>query len=367
MSEPDPVGFRTLGELEAAASRTLPAALWDYVQGGAGEERTVRANRAAFQARVLRPRVLADVRSIDLRTTVLGQRVRLPIFVAPTAYQGSIHPEGEAGTARGAADWGALAVFSTLSSQSLEAIAEAAPGGPRWFQLYLQPDRSVTRRLVERAETAGYRAIVLTVDVPLLANRDRQARGGFALDAPVPVGNGPDVLSPSRAPVDDGDAYRIRDDAGATWETLTELRNYTSLPLVVKGILTAEDARRAVDHGARGIVVSNHGGRQLDGAPASLDALSEVVAEVGTEAEVYLDGGARRGTDVVLALALGARAVGLGRPVLWALAVGGSAGVSRLFELLGRELATVMALAGRRSLLELGPELVGRSPYSSLV
>src|SRR5579871_6076266 len=147
MSEPDPVGFRTLGELEAAASRTLPAALWDYVQGGAGEERTVRANRAAFQARVLRP------------------RVRLPIFVAPTAYQGSIHPEGEAGTARGAADWGALAVFSTLSSQSLEAIAEAAPGGPRWFQLYLQPDRSVTRRLVERAETAGYRAIVLTVDV----------------------------------------------------------------------------------------------------------------------------------------------------------------------------------------------------------
>lgn len=365
MTDPDPIGFRTLGELEPAAARQLPAAIWDYIQGGAGEERTVRSNLSAFRARTLRPRVLADVRSIDLTTTMLGAPVRLPVFVAPTAYQGSIHPDGETATARGAAERGVLAMFSTLSTRSLEEIATAAPAGPRWFQLYLQPEWNVTERLVRRAEQAGYGAIVLTVDVPLLANRDRQARSGFALDAPVPLGDGADVVSPARAPTEDGTRYSLRSDAGATWETVDALRRSTRLPVLVKGILTPDDARRAVDHGARGIVVSNHGGRQLDGAPATLDVLSEIVARVGGETEVYLDGGVRRGTDVALALALGARAVGVGRPVLWALAVGGSAGVARYFELLGRELATVMALAGRRSLAELDADIVGTSPYSS--
>ncbi len=201
--------------------------------------------------------------------------------------------------------------------------------------------------------------------MPLLANRDRQARGGFALDAPLPVGNGTDIVSPVRAPVHVGEKYVLRDDAGATWAVLEELASSTRLPIVVKGVLTPEDARHAIDHGARGIIVSNHGGRQLDGAPAALDALPAVLAEVRGTAEVYLDGGVRRGTDVVLALSLGAAAVGIGRPVLWALAVGGSAGVSRLFELIGQEVASVMALAGRRSLAELTPDLVGVSPYGS--
>jgi 4-hydroxymandelate oxidase len=365
MPDEDAAGFRALGELELTASRKVAPAIWDYIEGGAGEERTLRWNRAAFAGRTLVPRVLTDVRQIDLTTTMLGTPVRLPIFVAPTAYHGSVHPEGETGTARGAAERGVLAAFSTLSTRSVEEIAAAAPGGARWFQLYLQPDPAVTRRLVERAERAGFSAIVLTADVPLLANRDRQARSGFALDAPEPVGNGAEVLSPVRAPTEDGGQYRIRGEAGATWEILDELAGYTRLPVVVKGILSPADARRALDHGARGIVVSNHGGRQLDGAPASLDALPAVVEEVGGAAEVYLDGGVRRGSDIVVALALGARAVGLGRPVLWALALGGAAGVARLFELLGLELATVMAVAGRRSLAELTPEIVRTSPYGS--
>jgi 4-hydroxymandelate oxidase len=357
--------FRTLGDLEGAASRRFPPEIWDYIAGGAGAERTLRANHAAFRNRTILPRALVDVREIRLGTTLLGAPVRLPVFIAPTAYQGAVHPQGEAGTAQGAAERGVLAVFSTLSTVPLEEIARSAPGGTRWFQLYVQPEPAVTRRLVERAERAGYRAIMLTVDAPLLAIRDRQARTGFALDAPVPLGNGAEVLSPSRSPQEDGESYRIRADAGTTWEILDELRTFTRLPLVVKGVLTPDDARRAVDHGAQGIVVSNHGGRQLDGAPASLDVLPAIVGEVGTEAEVYLDGGVRRGSDILLALSLGAKAVGIGRPVLWALGLDGAAGVSRLFELLGLELATVMALAGRRSAAELGPENVGTTRYES--
>ena len=359
MTDEPPGGFVTLGDLEAIAASKTPENVWAYVQGGAGEESSVRANRDAFHRQTLRPRVLTGVDRLDLRTSLLGVPVSAPIFVAPTAYQGLVCSDAEIATARAARDAGVLAIFSTLSTRSLEEIAAAGAAGPRWFQLYLQPEFEESVRLVERAEKAGYRALVLTVDMPVLANRDRQIRSGVAVEAPEGLGNGPNLRAPSRAPVREGDHYTLRGETAATWEILDRLRARTKLPWVVKGILTADDARRAVDHGARGIVVSNHGGRQLDGAPASLDALPEVVEAVGSRAEVYLDSGVRRGSDILMALALGAKAVGIGRPVLWALGVGGEAGVARLLSLLQLDLATVMAVAGRTTIGAIDGSVLG--------
>lgn len=354
--------FATLGDLEPAARRVLNEAIWGYVQGGAESERTIAANRAALDRRSLVPTALAGFRSVDLSTTVLGRRVNAPFFVAPTAYQGIVHPDGEAGTARAAARLGVLAAFSTLSTHSLEAIASASGDAPRWFQLYLQPERAASDRLVERAERAGYSAIVLTVDAPVLAGRDRQIRSGFAWDTPVPIGNGPGVVSPARGPAANGAVFEFRPETATTWAMVRELRGITRLPIVVKGILRPSDARRAVAAGAAGVVVSNHGGRQLDGAVATADALPGVVAEVGTEAEVYVDGGVRRGSDVLVARALGARAVGLGRPILWALAAGGAPGVERFLTMLQAELATDLMLAGVPSVDEIGADLLAAAP-----
>ncbi len=359
MGDTEGAGFLTLSDVEAAGAAHLSPEVWAYVQGGAGEERSVGANRDAFRRRTLRPRALVDVGTIDPTTTLLGERVRVPFFVAPMAYHGLIHPEAEDATARAAAAAGVLNVVSTLSTRSLEDIARAAPSCPRWFQLYLQPDFAVSRRLVERAAASGYRAIVLTVDVPVLATRDRQARGGVAIDEPAPIGNGTDVEAPLREPTADGDRFTLRAEASETWDVVDRVAAASRLPVVVKGVLSADDARRAIDHGARAVVVSNHGGRQLDGAPAALDVLAEVVAGIGSDAEVYVDGGVRRGSDIVLALALGARAVGLGRPVLWALAAGGEAGVARLLFLLRQELVSTMAIAGRRTLAEIDATALG--------
>jgi 4-hydroxymandelate oxidase len=354
-------GFLSLGDLEEAASRRIPPALWNYVQGGAAEETTLRDNRAAFARRTLRSRVLVDVTELDPSTTILGAPVRAPFFVCPTAYHGSIHPDGELGTARASSAAGVLAMFSTLSTMSLEQIAAAAPAGPRWFQLYLQPEFSANRRLVERAQRAGYTAIVLTVDLPVLANRDRQAHGGFALEAWPPLGNGADVMGPPRRFEERGRVFTLRPDVGVGWTIVDQLREITDLPIVVKGVLTGDDARLAVEHGARAVLVSNHGGRQLDGAPASLDVLPEVVNAVGGRAEVYLDGGVRRGSDIVMALALGARAVGLGRPILWGLGTGGEKGVARVLSLVLTDLLTTMALTGRRRVSEIDASVLGPS------
>ncbi len=363
MAEAVEAGFRTLSDLEPAAARKVPPPVWAYIQGGSGVERTLEHNLEAYRCWALRPKVLAGVSALELGTTLLSETVRAPFFVAPSAYQGLVHPGGETETARAAARAGILAVYSTLSSRSLEDIANASGTGPRWFQLYLQPDFSVSRKLVERAEKAGFTAVVLTVDMPVIGVRDRQSEGGVAFDWSVPTGNGPDVVPPARSPVPEGRRFVLRPDAAATWEIVDRLRAVTDLPIVVKGILNAEDARHAVEHGARAIVVSNHGGRQLDGAPASLEALPEVVAAVGAEVEVYLDGGIRRGSDVLIALALGARGVGIGRPVLWALAAGGEAGVSHYLELMTHDLAVSMALVGRSRIAEVDRTLVAaRSP-----
>ena len=359
MSDELQAGFSTLSDLEEAAAKKADRAAWAYIQGGAGEEWTMRANREAFHRRTLRPRVLVNVETLEIGTTLLGTRTSAPFYVSPTASHGLVHPDAEAATARAASNAGIIAAFSTLSSISLEDIARAAPDGPRWFQLYLQPEFSATRSLVERAEKAGFKAILLTVDMPVAGTRDRETQAGSPLASAITLGNGSEVVRPLRSPNVTGDHAHIRKEASYTWDVMDRLRETTRLPIVLKGILTREDARRAVDHGARGIVVSNHGGRQLDGAPASLDALTEVVEEVGSELEVYFDGGIRRGSDIVMALALGAKAVGLGRLVLWALAAGGEGGVSKLLSLLKTDLATVMALTGRRTISEIDNSLIG--------
>lgn len=358
MAEEAEAGFRSLSDLEEAAGRSARPDVWAYVQGGSGEERTLAANRAAFDHLRLRPRMLRGIAEVDTRSRYLGQSVRVPWYVAPMAYQGDLCPDGECATARAAADAGCLSIFSTLSSQSLEAIAEAAPWAPRWFQLYLQPELSGSLDLVHRAEKAGYSALVLTVDVPLLAVRDRQSTGGFAIDETRPLGNGPHVVPPARVPVPADGKFLLRPPGSASWDVLDRLREATRLPLVVKGILRGDDAKRAVEHGARAVIVSNHGGRQLDGAVPAIEALPDVLAAVKGQAEVYVEGGVRRGSDVIAALALGANGVGIGRPFLWALLAGGQPGVARYLRLLTDELVNAMALAGCRDVGDIGRDLL---------
>ena len=353
----------SVDEYEARAREVLPAAAFDYFAGGAGEESTLADNRAAFRRWVLRPRVLVDVSERDASTSVLGSAVRFPVLVAPTALQRMAHREGELATARAAAAAGTVMTLSTISSASIEEVAEAAPGAPRWFQLYVHRDRDLTRQLVERAAAAGYRAIVLTADVPLLGLRDRDSRNRFTLPPGIGLSNVGARFLPD---VDEGSALtayvQAQQDPSVDWDDVAWLRTLSDLPLLLKGLLTAEDARLAADAGVEGIVVSNHGGRQLDGSIAALDALPEVVEAVGDRSEVYLDGGVRRGPDVLKALALGARAVLVGRPVLWGLAVGGEAGVRHVLHLLEQDLDVAMAIAGCRTLADVTPALVRRAP-----
>jgi 4-hydroxymandelate oxidase len=356
---PSDPGFRTLSGLHSAAERALPASIRAYVDGGAGEERTLRANRRAFEDRRLFPRALVNVERIETRTHFLGEEQGVPFFIAPTAYQALVHPEGESGMARAAAAEGVLYTASTMSNQSMELVAKAASGAPRWFQLYVQPDPARTSSLVERARAAGYRALVLTVDAPILGDRDRQEEAGFTLDPAMPLGNlDPGSYAEGKDPLPQKSYARGRITADFVWESLERLCRSAGLPVLVKGVISPEDARRALASGARGVVVSNHGGRQLDGAPATLEALPGVVQAVGDRGEVYLDGGVRRGADILVALALGARGVGLGRPSLWALAAGGEAGVRRWLALLREDLRTALALTGCRAIPEIRRDIL---------
>jgi 4-hydroxymandelate oxidase len=327
---------------------------WDFIEGGAETERTVRANRRAFERVTLRPRVLVDVSHCDTRTELLGAQLATPVGIAPTAYHRLVHPDGEVATARGAGAAGALYVVSIFASRTLEDIAAEATG-PLWIQLYWLRRREALAALVERAAAAGCRAVVLTVDAPRLGRRHRDARNGFAIGPGISAANLEPALTASAHRADAGrSALAVHTaeavDPSVTWSDLAWLRARSDLPLVLKGVLTAQDAVLAVEHGADAIAVSNHGGRQLDGAPASLDALAEVVDAVGAAYPVLLDGGVRGGTDVFAALALGAHAVLLGRPVLWGLAADGAAGVAGVLDLATEELAHTMALAGRPDL-----------------
>ena len=334
----------SLADAERLAEQVVPPDAWGYIAGGAGDERTMRWNRAAFSRYRLRYRVLVDVSAVSTETTVLGTPVSLPVVVAPTAVQALAHEERELGTARGAAAAGTIMCLSTLATATPAEVAAAAPDAPRWLQIYVFRDRAVTDDVVSQAIDAGFSALVLTADLPVVGIRERELRARWDLpELQVPAF----VVARSRTPADET-ALRML-DPGVEWSYVTELRERYGLPVVVKGLVTAEDARLACEHGAAGVVVSNHGGRQLDGAVASLDALPEVVEAVAERAEVYLDGGVRRGTDVVTALALGARAVLAGRPVLHGLALGGAEGVQRVLEILRVETENALALLGCRS------------------
>ena len=350
-------------DYERRAESALDRMAWDYYRSGADAEHTLDRNRAALQELSLYYKVMVDVAKRDLRTTVLGQPLQLPMLIAPTAFHRLAHPEGELATARAAQRLGTTMVLSTLSNTSVEAVVQAAGSAPVWFQLYVYRDREATRGLVERVEAAGCSALVLTVDAPLLGTRQRDVRNGFALPQGLGVENmlpaGMSAL-PQRAGESGLSAY-FADllDPSLSWRDLEWLRSITKLPVLVKGVVRADDAHRAVEHGATGLVVSNHGGRQLDGAPATIEALGPVVDAVAGAAEVLVDGGFRRGTDVVKALALGAKAVLLGRPVLWGLAVAGEQGVHDVLSILRSELDLAMALCGCPSIDHIGRDLLG--------
>ena len=340
----------TVSDFEPLARELMAAraGAWDYYAGGAGDERTLADNRAAWDRIRLRPRVLVDVSSRDLSTSAFGVGLPHPIVVAPTAAHDLAHADAERMTARGAADAGALFTLSTISQAPMEDVAAAAPGAPRWFQLYAPSDRGACQALIERAAAAGYGAVVLTVDLPYPGNRERDLRNAFAVDLGAHL--------PADQPVDA--ETRIIVMPTMDWDELAWLRSVCPIPLLAKGILRADDAVRAVDAGCDGIWVSNHGGRQLDTAIAGADALPEIAAAVGDRALLVVDGGVRRGIDVLKGLALGADLVAVGRPALWGLAVDGAAGVQRVLEILRDELSLAMALAGCRSIGDITPDLV---------
>lgn len=326
--------YLDLDRLEDQARATLPPAVFDYYAGGAATETTLLEASAAWRSWRLRPRVLRGVAVPDLSTTVLGSAVATPIGVAPWAYQAMAHADGESATVRGAAAAGALFCASTSASTSLEDIAAVEPSAPTWFQLYRLHSPAHTDDLARRAGAAGYRALVLTVDLPVLGRRRRDARHGFALPADLPLANHP----PEGTPGADSPLW--------TFDDIARFGELSGLPVVVKGVLRADDAVRCVQAGAAAVWVSAHGGRQADPVVPSAHALPEVVAAVSDEVEVYVDGGIRAGSDVLSALALGATAVFLGRPVIWGLAVGGAAGVARVLGGLAEELADTMVLCG---------------------
>src|SRR6202023_731046 len=350
-----------LDDFEAAARALLPRGIYDYIAGGSEDEAAIKGNRDAFARYRFRFKILGSVDRPDLSSEVLGQRFQIPVHLAPTAIQRMAHPDGEAAAYRAATESGVAYCLSTLSSLSIEDVAAAA-GGARWFQLYMHPERAVSASFVERAVDAGYAAILLTVDLPKAGRRERDIRNAFSLPEGVRYANLSGRTGTERADGPDPFAQDVnaQTNPSLSWNDLEWLVAKTSLPVIVKGVVRADDARHAVELGARGLVVSNHGGRQLDYSIASLDALPEVVEAVGGRVPVLLDGGVRRGTDVLKALCLGASGVLVGRPSLWALAVGGADGVRGMLELLREEIALSMSLLGVRRLSELGVDLLTR-------
>ncbi|MGL5082276.1 MAG: alpha-hydroxy acid oxidase [Microcoleaceae cyanobacterium] len=350
-----------LFEYEKLATNCLSQMVLDYYASGAWDEVTLRENRAAFERVKLRPRMLVDVSQRNLSTQVLGQPLQIPLLIAPMAFQCLAHAEGELATAKAAAQVGAGMILSTCSTQSLEAVATVAASGspsPLWFQLYIHRDRALTQELVERAYATGYQALCITVDAPMLGRRERDQRNQFTLPPGMTMAN-----LKNRLPEVEGESglftyFAQQLDASLTWADLEWVQSLSPLPVVVKGILRGDDAVRAVNCGVKGIVVSNHGGRQLDGAIASLEALPEVVEAVEGRAEVLVDGGIRRGRDVLAAIALGAKAILLGRPVLWGLAVAGEAGVVDVLSLLRDEFDLAMALSGCRTVQDIESSLL---------
>ena len=349
-----------LADYEAAAREALDPVYYDYVAGGARDEVTLRANREAFGRLNLLPRVLRGRDKRELDCTLFGAQMSMPVLLSPTAFHRLAHPEGELATARAAAAAGAVMTVSMASTVAVEDIAAAARAVATerppalWFQLYLQPDPGVTEALVDRATAAGCAALVVTVDSPVLGLHERNKRNGFD---DLPAGLACENLRNLRGG-EPGSVRQIAMSAELSWEHLDRLRAGTDLPILLKGVLHPADARLALDHGVDGLLLSNHGGRQLDTVPATVELLPEILDAVAGRVPVLLDGGVRRGTDIVKALALGAAAVGIGRPVVWGLAAGGEDGVRAVLELLRAELDHTLALCGATGVHDLPRDLV---------
>ncbi|XP_033915856.1 2-Hydroxyacid oxidase 2 isoform X2 [Melopsittacus undulatus] len=338
-----------LSDFEAYAKKHLPKIAWDYFAAGADDCSTRDENILAYKRIRFRPRMLRDVSMMDIRTKLLGTEISFPVGIAPTGFHQLAWPDGEKSTARAATAMNICYIASTYSTCTLEEIAAAAPGGIRWFQLYIHCNRAVSQQLVQQAEALGFQGLVLTADLPYTGKRRDDIRNGFRLPPHMKLKNLEGAFEVCKmSPL----------DPSVTWNDIYWLRSLTHLPIIIKGILTKEDAELAVRHGVQGIIVSNHGGRQLDGGPATIDALVEVVEAVQGKIEVYLDGGIRKGSDVLKALALGAKCVFIGRPALWGLAYKGEEGLQDVLRILQDEFRLSMALAGCASISEIGRHLV---------
>ena len=350
----------SLREMEREARQRLDPAVYDYIAGGADDEITLRANEAAFAHINLLPRVLRGAGPAHLQTAILGHRISLPILISPTAFHRLAHPEGECATARAAAAAGTVMIVSMASTVAIEEVAAASREAARgesglWFQIYLQPDLGFTESLMRRAEAAGCSALVITVDSPTFGGRGRDLHNGFN---DLPAGMCCENLREPMNGNDRGKARQIVFPPELSWKNLEWLRKVTELRIVLKGIVHPEDAKLAIRHGADAVLISNHGGRQLDTVPATIDLLPAIVDAVDGKIPLLLDGGIRRGTDVVKALALGAKAVAIGRPALWGLALAGEAGVTQVLEILRSELDRALTLCGYSSVRDLTPDLL---------
>ncbi|NWU55752.1 HAOX2 oxidase, partial [Dromas ardeola] len=343
------MGMVCLSDFEAYAKKYLPKIAWDFFASGADDCSTRDENILAYKRIRFRPRMLRDVSMMDIRTKLLGTEISFPVGIAPTGFHQLAWPDGEKSTARAAKAMNTCYIASTYSTCTLEEISAAAPGGLRWFQLYIHRNRAVSQQLVQRAEALGFQGLVLTADLPYTGKRRDDVRNGFRLPPHMKLKNLEGAFEVCKMSLL---------DPSVTWNDIYWLRSLTHLPIIIKGILTKEDAELAVRHGVQGIIVSNHGGRQLDGGPATIDALVEVAAAVQGRVEVYLDGGIRKGSDVLKALALGAKCVFIGRPALWGLAYKGEEGLQEVLRILQDEFRLSMALAGCASVSEIGPHLV---------
>jgi isopentenyl diphosphate isomerase/L-lactate dehydrogenase-like FMN-dependent dehydrogenase len=353
--------FVNVFDYETAASKILPKITYDYYRSGANDEITLRENHGAYEGIKLLPRVLRDISKRDLTTTVLGDTISMPIMVAPTAFHCMATPEGEVATARAAGAAGTIMILSTLSTSSIEEVMPQATGVV-WFQLYVYKDREATLSLVQRAESAGCKAIALTVDAQIWGRRERDIRNRFRLPEGLSIKN---LMPAGREQFPEGQAdsglaayVAWQFDPSLCWKDVEWLCSKAKIPVLLKGVLHPEDARLAIDHGAAGVIVSNHGARQLDTVPATIEALPGIAEAVDGKIEVHIDGGIRRGTDIVKAIALGAKAVGVGRPIIWGLAVDGEQGAKRILDILRRDFELAMRLCGCTSIEEINRGLV---------
>jgi len=356
-----PLDVLNIFDLERLAKERLPVLAYDYYRSGAWDETTLKANRESYEKLKIHYKILVDVEKRDLSTTIFGQHVDFPILVAPTAFHKLAHPDGELATGRAALKAKTIMTLSSLSTTTIEEVAEAT-NKTFWFQLYINKQREYTRDLVARAESAGAKALVVTVDTPLWGRRERDVRNGFHLPPGLSAINlvkyQQDGIAKGQTGAGLGQSFSWVLDATLQWKDLEWLATITKLPIIIKGVCRVDDAIKATEHGIKGILVSNHGGRQMDSAPATIDVLPAIVDAVGNHATILMDGGIRRGTDAMKALAQGAKAVLVGRPVLWGLAAGGQQGVEKALSMLREELDLGMALSGCRNLKELNRSLL---------